>query len=130
MTRSPWLVVGLSLAVALAASAASIAQTGGRGGVHGAFGARGGYSTSPRLNSPGRGTSVIRDSTGGFSVYSRGGISRHLGPPDGSSRVYHRDGTISPVIGDGRGGGTVYTPGRSHTLYGNSPLARDRDGDE
>lgn len=130
MTRSPLQVLAVVAVVFVGSIVTATAQTGGRGGIHGAFGARGGHSTSPRLSSPARGTSVIRDGTGGFSVYSQSGISRHLGPPQGSSRVYHRGGAISPVIGDGRGGGTVYTPGRSHTLYGNSPLARDRDGDE
>jgi hypothetical protein len=64
---------------------------------------------------------------GGFTMYNRdGSASRYLGKSQGN-RVYHRGGSSSLVIDDGKGGYSIYGPQGTHHVSPNpAPTANER----
>lgn len=72
-------------------------------------------------------SSVIRHGSTGFSIYSQQGITRVIGDPGVSRNVRLPDGRSARVVGDGKGGATVYGPGGAQRIFGNGPLPL-RDG--
>jgi hypothetical protein len=83
-------------------------SVGGARGVGGVGAVRGGAVLGGRGASVGRGSSVVGDGMGGFSVYSGSRKSRYIDSPAAPGKVYHRNGTSSQVIEDGRGNLDVY----------------------
>ena len=100
------------------------AQAGGTIGTSSFGGARiggmGGYSGG--IGGLARGSSVITHRGTGFSIYSQSGVTRVIGQPRVSKRILLPDGRSARVMGDGRGGATIYGAPGNHRIFGKRRL--------
>ena len=121
------LTVATWMAFASLSHAQSVGVGGGLAGTIGG-GARASSSlggTTARHGNLGSQSTVIRDGTGGFTMYHRdGSASRYLGKSQGN-RVYHRDASSSLVIDDGKSGYTIYGLQGTHRVFPNPARSVD-----
>ena len=108
------IVVLLLMGASLLTASAQSSGTRGFGGAR--IGASGGYS-----GGLGRGSSVISHGATGFSIYSQQGVTRVIGVPRVSRKIFLPNGQSTRVIGDGRGGASVLGPLGNHRIFGDRP---------
>ena len=119
--------LSLQVIVALSLMGASLltasAQSSGTRSFGGArIGATGGYS-----GGLGRGSSVISHGATGFSIYSQQGVTRVIGVPRVSRKLFLPNGRSALAIGDGRGGVSLSNAPGNHRIPGNRQrLGNDR----
>ena len=94
------------------------AQSSGFGGAR--IGATGGYSGG--FTGLARGSSVISHGATGFSIYSQQGVTRVIGVPQVSRKIFLPNGNSARAIGDGRGGVSVSGAPGNHRIPGNRAL--------
>ena len=61
----------------------------------------------------------------GFSIYSQQGVTRVIGVPQVSEKVFLPNGQSARVIGDGRGGASVFSAPGNHRILGSRRLLRN-----
>ena len=99
---------------------ASAQSSGTRGFAGARIGASGGYS-----GGLGRGSSVIGHGATGFSIYSQQGVTRVIGVPRVSRKIFLPNGRSALAIGDGRGGISLSNAPGNHRILGGRQLLRN-----
>ena len=103
--------------------AASAQSSGARGFGSARIGMTGGYSGG--FGGAARGSSVISHGATGFSIYSQQGVTRVIGVPRVSRKIFLPNGRSARAIGDGRGGVSLSGPRGNHRILGDRQLLRN-----
>jgi hypothetical protein len=115
--HAPGTIVVLLMCASMAAVNAQSNGTGGFGSAR--IGATGGYTGG--FGGQSRSSSVINHGGTGFSIYSQQGVTRVIGVPRVSRKIFLPNGQSTRVIGDGRGGASVLGPLGNHRIFGDRP---------